>query len=139
MNLLLEIITPQNLVYKNEVDEVIAPTVNGEIAILPNHIGLLTQITPGELIVKKGNKDQSIAITGGFLEVNNNQISVLADFAVKSEDINVARAEEAKKRAEALMKEKTTEKDFRIAEAQMLKALLELKIASKHKMRRLSP
>ena len=139
MKLLLEIITPQKVVYKNEVEEVIAPTVNGEIAILPNHIGLLTQITPGELIVKKGNKDQSIAITGGFLEVNNNHISILADFAVKSEDINVARAEEAKKRAEALMKEKTTEKDFRIAEAQMLKALLELKIASKHKMRRLSP
>ena len=139
MNLLLEIITPQNVVYKNEVDSVIAPTVNGEITILPNHIGLLTQITPGELIVKKENKDQSIAITGGFLEVNSNHVSVLADFAVKSEDINVARAEEAKKRAEALMKEKTTEKDFRIAEAQMLKALLELKIASKHKMRRLSP
>lgn len=54
MNLLLEIITPEKVVYRDEVNEVVVPTVNGEIAILPNHVNLLTQVNPGELIVKKG-------------------------------------------------------------------------------------
>ena len=134
MTILLEIITPEKVVYKNEVDEVIAPTVNGEIAILPNHVGLLTQIVPGELIVKKGHKDQSIAITGGFLEINNNHISILADFAIKAEDINVAKAQEARKRAEHLMKEKRTEQDFRLVEAELRKTILQLQVARKRRV-----
>ena len=64
MNLLLEIITPEKVVYKDEVDEIVAPTINGEIAILPNHVNLLTQVNPGELIIKKGSRNQSLAITG---------------------------------------------------------------------------
>ena len=79
MNLLLEIVTPEKVVYKDEVSEVVAPTVNGEIAILPNHINLITQINPGELIVKKNSSFQSLAITGGFLEVNDNKITVIVN------------------------------------------------------------
>ncbi|MBI4089145.1 MAG: ATP synthase F1 subunit epsilon [Candidatus Levybacteria bacterium] len=135
MNLLLEIITPEKVIYKDEVDEIVTPTVNGEIAILPNHINLLTQITPGELIVKKGSSTESLAITGGFLEVSNNKISILAEYAIKAEDIQVAHAEEAKKRAEKIMSEKTSENDFKIAEGELLKSLLQLKIASKRRRR----
>ncbi|MBI2613680.1 MAG: F0F1 ATP synthase subunit epsilon [Candidatus Levybacteria bacterium] len=135
MNLLLEIITPEKVVYKDEVNEVIAPTINGEIAILPNHIGLLTQVNPGELIIKKGTTAQYLAITGGFLEVENNKISILADYAVKAQDIEVARATEAKKRAEKIMSEKATDNELRIAQAEMIKAILELKVATKHKRR----
>lgn len=135
MNLLLEIITPEKVVYKNEVEEVIVATVNGEIAILPNHINLLTQVKPGELIIKKGSSVQSIAITGGFLEVNNNKISILADYAIKAEDIQIARVQEAKNRAEKIMKERSTDKEMKIAQAEMIKAILELKVAAKHKRR----
>lgn len=135
MNLLLEIITPEKVVYKDEVGEVIVTTVNGEIAILPNHVNLLTQVNPGELIVKKGSSVQSIAITGGFLEVNNNKISILADYAIKAEDIQVARVQEAKNRAEKIMKERSTDKEMKIAQAEMIKAILELKVATKHKRR----
>lgn len=135
MNLLLEIITPEKIVYKDEVDEVVAPTADGEIAILPQHINLLTRINPGELIIKKGSSNQSIAITGGFLEINNNKISILADYAVKAQDIEIARAQEAKKRAEKIMSEKITDNEQRIAEGELIKAILELKVATKHKRR----
>lgn len=133
MDLLLEIITPEKIIFKDVIDEAIVPTVNGEIAILPHHIGLLTQIVPGELIIKKNNKSQSIAITEGFLQVSNNHISILANYAINAESINVARAEVAKKRAEKLMEEKKSDKDFRIAEAELRKAILELKVGYKHK------
>ena len=135
MNLLLEIITPEKVVYKDEVNEIVVPTANGEIAILPNHISLLTQIMPGELIVKKGTSLQSLAITGGFLEVNNNKISVIADYAIKAQDIEVARVQEAKKRAEKVMQEKTTDKELKSAQAELIKTILELKVAHKHKRR----
>lgn len=133
MNFLLEIITPEKVVYRDEVNEVIVPTVNGEIAILPNHINLLAQINPGELIVKKGLSNQSIAITGGFLEINNNKISILAEFAIRAQDIEIARATDAKKRAEKIMSEKTSDNDLRIAQAEIIKSILELKVAAKHK------
>lgn len=135
MNLLLEIITPEKVIYKDEVNEVIVPTVNGEIAILPNHINLLTQVNPGELIIKKGSAQQYLAITGGFLEVSNNKISIIAEYAVKAQDIEVARAMEAKKRAEKVMAEKSTDNEQRIAQAEMIKAILELKVATRHKRR----
>lgn len=135
MNLILEIITPEKVVYKDEIDEAVVPTVDGEIAILPSHINLLTQINPGELIIKKGSTQQYLAITGGFLEVRENKISILADYAVKAQDIEVARAMEAKKRAEKIMSEKASDNDLRVAQAEMIKAILELKVATKHKRR----
>jgi len=135
MNLILSIITPENVVFKDEVDEIIVPTVNGEIAILPNHINLLTQINPGELIVKKGSSNQSLAITGGFLEVNNNQVSIVANYAVKAQNIEVAKAQEAKRRAEKIMSEKATDNELKIAQGELIKAILELKVATKHKRR----
>ncbi len=137
MNLQLEIITPEKIVYKEEVDEIVIPTVSGEIAILPNHINLLTQVTPGEMIIKKGSSYQSLAIIGGFLEVNDNKISILTNYAIKAQDIQIAQAQEAKKRAEKLMQDKSTDKDQRIAQAEMLKAILELQVANKRTKRRL--
>jgi len=135
MNLLLEIITPEKVVYKDEVSEIIAQTVNGEITILPNHVNLLTQLVPGEMIAKKGNSLQHLAITGGFLEMLDNKVSILAEYAIKAQDIEVDQAMEAKKRAEKAMKEKTTDNEVRIAQAEIMKAILELKVATKHKKR----
>lgn len=135
MNLILEIITPEKTIYKEEVSEVVVPTVDGEITILPNHINLLTQVKPGELIVKKGENYDSLAITSGFLEVDDNKISVLADYAIKAQDIEVAKAQEAKKRAEKIMNEKATDNELRIAQGELIKAILELKVATKHKKR----
>lgn len=135
MNIHLEVITPEKVIYESEADEIIAPTVNGQIGILPNHIGLLTKIVPGELIIRKGNNQYLLAITGGFLEVNNNNVSILADYAIKAEDVEIARAQEAQKKAEKLMLEKATEKDFKVAQAELVKAVLELRVANKIKKR----
>lgn len=137
MNLVFEIITPQKSVFKDTVDEVVVPTLDGELAILPNHVNLLTQISPGELIVKKGSDIQTLAVTGGFMEVNRNKVSILADHAIHSQDIEIARVEAAKKRAEKIMQEKTSEKDFKIAQGELLKAIVELRVAGKRKRQKI--
>lgn len=136
MTLHLEIITPEKVVYQDEAVEVVVPTTNGQIAILPNHTALFTKIAPGELIIKKNQgKDQFLAITGGFLELNNNKVSILADYAVRSEEIEVQKAQEAQKRAQKRMEEKGTDRDFAEAEALFKRTILELKIAEKRKHR----
>ncbi len=75
----LEIITPEKTVLKEEIDEVVVNTTNGQIAILPGHINLLTTLVPGEMTIKAKGKETYLAVTGGFLEVQNNTVSVLAD------------------------------------------------------------
>lgn len=129
-----EIITPEKVVYKDEIEEIVLPTPQGQITILPNHVSLLTQVSAGEIIVKKNNKEYYLAITGGFLEVANNNVSILADYAVRSEEIEVTKALEAQRRAEKIMKEsseKVSKKDFALAEAQFRRSLLELKVAGR--------
>lgn len=129
-----EIITPEKVVYKDEVEEVVLPTPQGQITILPNHVSLLTQVMAGEIIIKKNNKKNYLGVTGGFLEVNNNNVSILADYAVRSEEIEVRKAIEAQKRAEKIMKEsseRVSEKDFALAETQLRRSILELKVASR--------
>lgn len=133
MTIHFEIITPEKIVLQDDVDEVIAPTTNGQIAVLPNHVSLLTRVTNGELITKKNGKETSLAVTGGFLEVGSNKVTLLADYAVHAADINIAKAEAAKERAEKLMKEKVSEEDFATAQAAFSRAILELKVAHKRK------
>ncbi|MGA2911370.1 MAG: ATP synthase F1 subunit epsilon [Candidatus Levyibacteriota bacterium] len=135
MKLLLEIITPVEVVLSEEVDEITIPTVDGEISILPNHVNLLTKIAAGEMVIKKNAHSDLFAITGGFLEVLNNHVNVLADYAIHAEDIEIAKVEEAKERAQKAMKEKLTEEDFRVANAELAKSLLQLKVARKRKVR----
>ena len=133
MKLTLNILTPQSRVYSGESDEVIVPTVSGEIGILPNHVSLLTQILPGELRVKSGGKTNSFAILGGYLEVNNNQVNVLGDYAVRAEDIEVAKAEQAKAKAEKLMSEKVSLEDLATLRGELVKSILQLKVARRHR------
>lgn len=132
----LEVVTPEKVIYKDEVNEVIVPTVDGHIGILPNHVPLITQIIPGELTIKKSGKDTFLAITGGFLEVANNTVSIIADYAVRSEHIEIAKALEAQKRAEEILKKKSeqmSEKDFALAQGELRKAITELKVARRRR------
>ena len=133
--MVIEVITPEKIVYKDDIDELVVPTVNGQITILPNHVGLLTKVTPGELIIKKSTSQELLAITGGFLEVAKNHICILADYAIRAKDVEVAKAQEAQKRAENLIKEKANEKDFKIAQTELVKAILQLKVAEKYRRR----
>ena len=135
MKLTVDILTPQAQVYSGEADEVLIPTNKGQIGILPGHVSLLTQILPGELLVKNGNKVESIAILGGYAEINKNHINILGDYAIRAEDIEVAKAEQAKVKAEKMKQEKVSQEDLANIEADLRRSLLELKIAERRKRR----
>jgi F-type H+-transporting ATPase subunit epsilon len=135
MKLVLEIITPTKVVLSEEVDELTVPTVDGEISILPNHVNLLTKLMPGEMVIRNGSKSDLFAVTGGFLEILDNHVNLLADYAIRADDIEIAKIEEAKERAQKAMKEKLNEEDFRVANAELAKSLLQLKVARKRKVR----
>lgn len=134
----VEVVSPEGLVFQGEADEVLLPTEKGEIGVLPHHIPLFTKLIGGEVRIKQGSKDTSFAISGGFLEVNPASLVILADFAVKAESIEVSRAEEAKRKAEQLIKERNENVDFELAEKELERAILQLHVADKVKKRRVS-
>jgi F-type H+-transporting ATPase subunit epsilon len=138
MKLILEIITPIKVLLKEEVDEITLRTVNGEISILPNHIDLVTKIFPGEMTIKRNGKIDLFAITGGFLEVAKNHVNILADYAIHASDIEISKVEEAKQRAEKAMKDKVSGKEYQEIQTELLRKVLELKVARKHKSARTS-
>lgn len=134
---LLEILSPDGVIYQETVEAVILPTVQGEITVLPHHAPIFTKLTEGEIVINNGGKKFYIAISGGFLEVNKHSVNVLADYAVRSEKIETKKAEDAKKKAEELIKqkEKMGEFDFAMVEKELQKSILELKISDKVRKR----
>lgn len=135
----LDIVTVERSVYSDNVDIVIARGVEGELGILPHHAPLMTMLQPGELIARKGNEEYSLAISGGFLEVRPDRVIVLADSAERAEEIDIARAEEAKKRAEKMMAEKYAPGvDAGRVEAALRRSLVRIKVSERRKKRRLS-
>jgi F-type H+-transporting ATPase subunit epsilon len=105
MPLTLEIVTPEAKVYSDTIDSVVIPTVEGEIGVLPGHIPLLTQIEHGELRVTKGNVSSLLAVSGGFAQIDGDQVRVLAEHAITEEKIDENAVEAAMKRAEQELKE----------------------------------
>lgn len=133
----LDIVTPEKNVYSGTITSLSVPTTTGEITILPGHINLLTEIAPGELVIKD-KKTQYMGITGGFLEINNNTITILADFAVASEEIAVKQAIEAEKRAGELRKkmgENISQQDLAIAAGELRRSLMVMNVAIKRRHR----
>ncbi|HSX09748.1 MAG TPA: ATP synthase F1 subunit epsilon [Candidatus Saccharimonadales bacterium] len=134
----LQIVTPEKVVYEGEVAEIYIKTADGPLGIFPHHINLFSKIVPGELKLKVGGHDEFMALTGGFMEIQNNKVTILADYAVPAEEIQVERALEAKKRAEELLKRKETqmdEREFATAQAELAKALIELQVANRKRKR----
>lgn len=130
----LQIITPEKiLLEESDVSIVTARTVVGEVGILPSHIPLYSKLVSGELSFKKNNEEHYIAIHGGFLEVIADTVTILADDAVRAEDIDEETVEEARIRAQEAMEQKVTDEDFAHAEAAMERALLELRVAKKRR------
>jgi F-type H+-transporting ATPase subunit epsilon len=127
----LDIVTAERLVYSEDVDIVVAPGVEGQLGVLPHHTPLMTTLEAGEMIVRKGGEEFSLAISGGFLEVRPDRIIVLADTAERDEEIDLARAEEAKRRAEVRLSKPTAGVDVARAEAALRRSLARLKVAEK--------
>lgn len=130
-----EITTPEKNVYRDEVESVSLPTAMGQITVLANHIPLVASIEPGELIIRKDGQEVLMAISGGMLEVKgDNHIVVLADTAEHAEEIDETRAEEARKKAEGLLKEKMVDAtEYATVAAKLQRELARLKVARKHR------
>ncbi len=101
----LEIVTPESQAYSDDVDLVVLPGVTGEMGIYPMHVPLLTQISPGELVVSKGGRTDHLAVGEGFVEITQTHVRVLTDMAIEETKIDMNAAEEAVKRAEARLQE----------------------------------
>ena len=136
-SLKIDIVTAERIVYSAEVEAVIAPGVEGQLGILPHHAPLMTILQAGELVVRKGGQEEIMAISGGFLEVRPDHVIVLADQAERAEEIDAARAEEARKRAEQRLANRQVEGlDAARAEAALRRALVRLSVVEKIKARR---
>ena len=136
----LDIVTAEALVFSGEVDGLVAPGSEGQLGILPHHAPLMTMLAPGELLIKQSAGEQYLAVSGGFLEVRPDHIIILTDAAERAEEISIARAEEAKRRAEeALEKEPAASDAAAQAEAALQRALIRLKTAQRAGARRKRP
>jgi F-type H+-transporting ATPase subunit epsilon len=107
----------------------------GQLGILPHHAPLMTMLRPGDLLVRKDNEEQFLAISGGFLEVRPDKVVILADTCERAEEIDVARAQAAERRAEQILKTKPSEVDATAAEAALRRSLTRLKVAEKRRRR----
>lgn len=129
----LEIVTAERLVYSDEVDAVVAWGVEGQLGILPHHAPLMTMLQPGDLMIRKNKEEEYLAISGGFLEVRPDKVIILADACERAEEIDIARAEEAKRRAEETMKAAPLSVEAAAAEAALRRSLARLKAAEKRR------
>jgi F-type H+-transporting ATPase subunit epsilon len=137
MALNVDIVTAERVVYSEEgVDEVVVPGVEGELGVLTLHAPLLTMIQPGVMRIIKGGEEVEMAITGGFIEVRENRVTILADAAERAEEIDVVRAEEARRRARRLLEEREAEVDLARAEAALARALARIRAAERRRRRR---
>jgi F-type H+-transporting ATPase subunit epsilon len=138
MGIRTDIVTAERLVFSEDADIVIVPGIEGEMGILPHHAPLMTMIKPGEILVRKGAEEYYLAISGGFLEVKPDHVTILADAAERADEFDIARAEAAKKRAEEKLSGRATvaEADYANAEAALRRALARLRVAEKRRQRR---
>jgi len=128
----LRVVTPTRLLLDEEVDEVTAPGALGEFGVLPNHISFLSLLEPGEMSYKQGTAKRYLAISGGYAEVLDNVMTVLAPAAEFAGEIDTGRAQRARERAERQIAElNREEKEFRVAEAALHRALVRLQVAGK--------
>jgi F-type H+-transporting ATPase subunit epsilon len=133
----VHVVTAEREVFAEEgVDEVVAPGIEGELTVLPSHAPLLTMIKPGIMRLVKGGQDVDVAITGGFLEVRDDRVTILADAAERAEEIDEVEAEEARRAAEKAMQERESTEQFVEAAAAMQRALLRLKAVERIRRRR---
>lgn len=133
MTLQIQVITPEKIVIDTQADEIIIPTTTGEVAILPHHVPLVSQIAPGELIIKSGGKEDHLVVVGGFMEVSDKAVTILSDYAAHGRDVSAVKAQEAADRAKKAMESSKTEQDFVLAEAEFRRAIIELKVAGRYR------
>ena len=131
----LKIVTPEKLIFDEEVNQVNVSTEQGILGILPNHTNLMAKLEPGELVIKKGGKTDTLAVGDGFLQVSDNVLTVMTDLAVNEGDIDERAVEEAKKRAEQALSQTLSDEEYAETLANLEKSLAQLRIKRRHKVR----
>jgi F-type H+-transporting ATPase subunit epsilon len=129
----LEIVTPTGVIYSQDVSMVTLPAVGGEIGIYPHHVPLLVRIQPGEMTVHKSGADDYIAIGRGLAEVTGDHVSIVTDMAVAAKDIDEAKAEEARQRAEARLREKISDEEVATVNASLARSLAQLHVKKRRR------
>ena len=131
----LEIITAERLVYADDVEVVVAPGAEGQLGILPRHAPLMTALQPGEIMVRKNGEPTYLAVTGGFMEVMGNKVTILADACERSEEIDEARAQAAMERARAQLARRESDLELQRAVIAVRRAEARLNVARRRRPR----
>jgi F-type H+-transporting ATPase subunit epsilon len=124
----LEIVTPEAIVYSEDVHMVTLPAIEGQIGIYPMHIPLLTQIMPGEIIVMKDGHESFLAVGEGVVEVTSHRVAIVTDMAIPAENIDEAKVEEARQRAAARLQDKISDEEVASVNASLARSLAQLKV-----------
>jgi len=124
----LEIVTPEAKTYSEDVEMVTLPASEGEMGIYPQHVPLMTQIVPGEIAVRKDGQDYFLAVGEGFAEITGERVAILTDMAIRAEQIDEAKVEEARKRAEARLAEKIDDEETALVSAALAHSLAQLHV-----------
>ena len=132
----LEIVTAERRVYSEDVDMLVAPGIDGQVGILPNHAPLLTALQPGEIRVDKDGEESYMAVSGGFLEVLANRVTILADTAERAEEIDIERAEAAVLRAQERIASRASDRDLQRAVMSLRRSQARLLAARRRRPRR---
>ena len=131
-NIKLEIVTPQATVYSEDVDMVTLPGVEGQMGILPHHVRLMTQLVPGEMIVRKNGQVRFLAVGEGLVEVTRDRVAIVTEMAVATENIDEAKAEEARQRAAARLRDKLSATEVASVNASLARSLAQLRVKRRH-------
>jgi F-type H+-transporting ATPase subunit epsilon len=129
----LEIVTPDGRAFSDDVEMVTLTGVLGEMGILPEHLRLMTRMVPGEVVARKAGRDVFLAVGGGLVEVTRRRVSILTDMAVAADRIDEAKAEEARLRAEARLREKLSAEEVATTNASLARALAQLRVKRRHR------
>jgi F-type H+-transporting ATPase subunit epsilon len=128
----LEIVTPEAVIYSANVEMVTVPGVEGQMGVLPQHVRLMTQLVPGEMIVHTNGHDDFLAVGEGLIEVTNDSVSIATNMAIAADRIDAAAAEEARQRAAARLREKLSSEEVASVNASLARALAQLNVKRHH-------
>lgn len=129
----LEIVTPDATAYSEDVEMVTLPGVEGQMGVYPQHVPLMTQMVPGEIIVRKDGHDHSLAVGEGLVEIAGDHVSILTDMAIAAEHIDEAKVEEARQRAEARLHERLSDEEVASTNASLARSLAQLHVKRRHR------
>jgi len=128
----LEIVTPEGVTYSENVEMVTLPGSEGEMGIYPNHVPLMAQVTSGEVAARRNGRDEYLAVGEGFVEITGDRVAILTDMALRADNIDETKAEEARRRAEARLSEKLSDEETAMTSAALAHSLAQLKVKRRH-------